>query len=184
MRFKTYKMLYGLGLIANEDQLNDAARPDTLCGKEIKNDLNGLTMGQLVDIIQAENGDPYVIIETITRDMTDCKSPKSGIQPKDIDRADALAVIGLVNFIQSELNRITEMFKALKPNYSKEEREAGIEELDFGIFGTIDWYAMRMGIVNHDDVLLVPWLHIFQCSMIDKETNEFRQRYNQALINK
>ena len=181
MRFKTYKRLHGLGLIANEDQLKEAPRPDRLCGKAIPESLNGLTMGQLVEILQVKDGNPYTIIEIVIRDKAEGKEPTNGIQAKDLDKADAVAVVGLVNFIQSELNRITAMFKQLKPHYTKEERDAGIEDLDFGIFGTIDWYAKRMGIINHDDVLLVPWIHIYQCSFIDKENHEFQQRYLKAL---
>lgn len=172
MRFKTYKILHNLGTITkeSEDQLKEAPRPDTLCGKAMPKTLNSLTMGQLVDILSVKDGDGVKVIEIIT-----------GLQPKDLDREAAESVVGFVNFIQSELKRISRMFKDLKPHYTPEERQAGIEDLDFGIFGTIDWYAKRMGITNHDDVLLVPWLHIYQCSSIDKENHEYQQRYMKVI---
>lgn len=168
MKFRTYKTLRRLGLITqeSEDRLQEAPRPDRLCGKAIPQDLNDLTMGQLADIMSLKKDDEIEAVHIVT-----------GIDTKLLDKEPALKVIGLVNFIQSELQRISELFKQLKPHYTKEERQAGVEDLDFGIFGTIDWYAQRMGITNHDEVLRVPWLHIWQCSLIDKERHEYQQRY-------
>ena len=172
MRFRTYKTLRRLGLITkeSEDQLKEAENPSRLCGKPIPETLNDLTMGQLTDIMGIKEGEEIEAIRII-----------AGIDPRQLDREPAVAVIGLVNFIQSELHRIADLFKQLKPHYSREEREAGAEDLNFGIFGTIDWYAKRMGITNHDDVLNVPWLHIWQCSLIDKERHEYQQRYQETI---
>lgn len=172
MKFRTYKTLRRLGLITqeSEDRLQEAPRPDRLCGKAIPQDLNDLTMGQLADIMSLKQGDEIEAVRVV-----------AGIDPKDLDREQAVKVIGLINFIQSELHRIADLFKQLKPNYTKEERQAGVEDLDFGIFGTIDWYAQRMGITDHDEVLKVPWLHIWQCSKIDKEHHEYQQRYQETL---
>lgn len=172
MKFRTYATLKRLGLITpeSEQQLNEAPRPAKLCGKAIPESLNDLTMGQLTDIMSLEKGKEIEAVHIVT-----------GIDTKLLDKEPALKVIGLVNFIQSELQRIADLFKQLKPHYTKEERQAGVEDLDFGIFGTIDWYAQRMGITNHDEVLRVPWLHIWQCSKIDKEHHEYQQRYQETL---
>lgn len=172
MKFRTYKTLRRLGLITpeSEDSLQEAQRPDRLCGKPIPKDLNELTMGQLTDIMSLKKDDEIEAVHIVT-----------DIDTKLLDKEPALKVIGLVNFIQSELQRIADLFKQLKPNYTKEERQAGVEDLDFGIFGTIDWYAQRMGITDHDEVLKVPWLHIWQCSLIDKERHEYQQRYQENL---
>ena len=172
MRFRTYATLKRLGLITleSEQQLNEAPRPAKLCGKAIPESLNDLTMGQLTDIMSLEKGKEIEAVRII-----------ADIDTKALDREPAVAVVGLINFIQSELHRIADLFKQLKPHYTKEERQAGVEDLDFGIFGTIDWYAQRMGITNHDDVLRVPWLHIWQCSLIDKERHEYQERYQKAI---
>lgn len=175
MTFRAYKTLHALGLIAteSEEQLKEAPRPTELCGREIPTDLNGLTMGQLNDIMSLEEGNELEAVRII-----------AGIEPAQMDDEPATAAIGLLNFIQDELRRIADLFEQLKPHYTAEEREAGAEDLSFGIFGTIDWYALRMGIVNHDDVLEVPWIHIWQCSLIDKERHEYQQRLNEAYTNK
>lgn len=172
MKFRTYKTLRRLGLITqeSEDQLKEAPRPDTLCGKAVPASLNSLTMGQLVDIMSLKQGEEIEAVRII-----------AGIDTKQLDKEPAVKVVGLVNFIQSELHRIADLFKQLKPNYTQEERQAGVEDLDFGIFGTIDWYAKRMGITDHDEVLKVPWIHIWQCSLIDKERHEYQQRYQETL---
>lgn len=174
MKFRTYKTLKRLGLITreSEDNLKEAPRPDRLCGKPIPNDLNDLNMGQLTELISLKKGNEIEAVRII-----------AGINTEKLDMEPAVKVVGLVNFIQSELQRISELFKQLKPHYTKEERQAGVEDLDFGIFGTIDWYAQRMGITDHDAVLKVPWLHIWQCSLIDKERHEYQQRYQDTIQN-
>lgn len=168
MRFRTYRTLHALGLITqeSEERLREAPRPDRICGKEIPEDLNSLTMGQLVDIVSLDEDHEIEAVRVI-----------AGIDPGQLDREPAVMVIGLINFIQGELHRIAELFRQLRPNYTREERQAGVEDIDFGIFGTIDWYAKRMGITDHDEVLKVPWLHIWQCSNIDKGHHEYMQRY-------
>ena len=173
MKFRTYVILHHLGLVTeeSEERLSQAPCPRKVHGKAIPETLNSLKMGQLVDIMSLDPGNEIEAVRVI-----------SGIDPRSLDDEPATAVVGLVNFIQSELRRISDMFKQLKPHYSSQERQAGAEELDFGIFGTIDWYAKRMGITNHDDVLGVPWLHVWQCAKIDKEHNEYQQRYQDIII--
>jgi hypothetical protein len=53
---------------------------------------------------------------------------------------------------------------------------AGIDRLNFGVFGLIDWYARRMGITDHDEVLKVPVLRVYQCLKMDKEQQEYENR--------
>lgn len=168
MTFKTYAMLKRLGLIAkySEEELKQAPCPETVCGYKVPKDLNGLTMDQLTDLMEIKEGNELESVRVIL-----------GVDPNELLSRPALEVIGLVNFIQSELHRIAELFKQLKPHYTQEEKQAGVEDLDFGIFGTIDWYARRMGITDHEEVLKVKWIKVWNCALIDKQNHDYERRY-------
>lgn len=172
MTFRVYASLHKLGIIAqeSEDKLKEAPRPEKICGRVVPQDLNALTMDQLTDLMDVKPGAEINAVRVIL-----------GIDPKDLDKEPAVRVVGLVNFIQSELERITELFKQLKPHYTSQERQAGVEDLSFGIFGTIDWYARRMGFTDHDEVLKVQWIKIYECARIDKENFEYERRYRDII---
>jgi hypothetical protein len=63
---------------------------------------------------------------------------------------------------------------------------AGIEKLNFGMFGLADWYARRMGISDHDEAFNTPWLRIWQCRKNDIEEAEYRDNLQriQTSLNK
>lgn len=172
MTFETYATLKRLNLITNEEELKEAPCPESICGHALPKDLNGLTMDQLTDLMDIKAGNELEAVRVIL-----------GIDPKDLLNKPALEVIGLVNFIQSELHRIAGMFKQLKPHYTSEEKQAGVEDLDFGIFGTIDWYAKRMGITDHDEVMKVKWIKVWNCALIDKENHDYERRYRDIIYN-
>lgn len=174
MTFKDYAILKSFDLITkeSEEELKQAPCPERICGHKVPKDLNGLTMGRLTDLMDVKKGNELEAVRVIL-----------GIDPKELLDKPAVEVIGLVNFIQGELNRIADMFKQLKPHYTQEERQAGVEDLNQGIFGTIDWYAKRMGITNHDDVCEVKWIVIWKCALIDKENHDYQRRYRDIVTN-
>lgn len=174
MTFRTYATLHRLGLIKqeSEDELKKAPCPATLCGKPVPKNLNELTMDQLTDLMSINADTELDTFRVIL-----------GIDPRQLAKQPAVDVVGTANFFQKELEKITDLFDQLKPHYSKEEREAGIEQLNHGIFGTIDWYARRMGISDHDEVLKVQWIKVWQCAKIDKENNEYDKRYREVVAN-
>ena len=79
------------------------------------------------------------------------------------------------------MERIGKLFKSLESDKTSEEIRAGIEKLDFGAFGLVDWYAKRMGIVDHEEVFATPWQRIYQCLKIDHENAEFEKRYRNII---
>jgi hypothetical protein len=83
--------------------------------------------------------------------------------------------------VQTEMERIGKLFQSLGVEHSSDEVAAGIDKLEFGTFGIVDWYAKRMGIIDHEEVFNTPWARIFQCMKIDHENNEFEKRYRQIL---
>ena len=76
----------------------------------------------------------------------------------------------------------TELIDKIKIKPENEEIRAGITRLNFGIFGMIDWYALRMGITDHEEVMNVPWGRIYKCMEIDNKTMEFRKNLNKIYI--
>jgi hypothetical protein len=83
--------------------------------------------------------------------------------------------------IQSEMERIGKLFQALNTDKTSDEINAGIDRLNFGAFGLVDWYAQRMGIVDHEEVFNTPWARIYQCAKIDHEQGEFEKRYRKII---
>lgn len=45
----------------------------------------------------------------------------------------------------------------------------------FGLFGMLDWYAVRMGISDHDQVLKTPWLRIYKCMEMDNKRSVYER---------
>ena len=79
-------------------------------------------------------------------------------------------------WVITEVDRINKLFSSTSVKPTKEEKQAGVEKLSFGMFGMIDHYALRMGIANHEDVEKVPWIRIYKCLDIDSEKAKFQRR--------
>lgn len=93
-------------------------------------------------------------------------------------------VFGVINFVRSELERINNLFASIKISHTPEEIAAGVEDLNFGTFGVIDWYAKRMGITNQDEVYNVAWIRIYTCMKNDNEKAEYESRLNKQYTEK
>ena len=174
MTFARYSVLFGNGCIAKSsiEDLKQCGRPERLGGKYTPETLNSITMGQLTELLMAENQTLEGFLHVIM-----------GLGLSDVMNEPAQNVHGFMNFVMSEFQRINELFKQLEGGYTSEQIQAGVLQLDTGgIFGTIDWYARRMGITNHDDVLKVPWLHIWQCAKNDKNVALYERRLNKIML--
>ena len=44
----------------------------------------------------------------------------------------------------------------------------------------IDWYALRMGITDHEEVMRVPWMRVYQCLSMDNQKQEFEKRLSEV----
>lgn len=156
-------------------RLHKQPRPETLCGKEVPESLNAVSYGTLDDLqTAAESKDP--VAETCTMLL--------GISPSDVYEEDVNDVFGFVNFVTAELQRINNLFSQIKPSYSNEEKQAGIDRLNFGAFGVLDWYAQRMHIANQNEVRSIAWVRIWQCMKNDNERNEFERRLSKVYTKK
>ena len=157
------------------DTLSKATRPAFVAGKETPANLNMITYGQLDDLSRiGDSQDPGAKVFKILLD----------IDAPQVYQMNVFDVFGFLNFAKDEVMRINKLFASIVPSHSTEELAAGIEELNFGTFGIIDWYARRMGITNQDEVYSVAWVRIYTCMKNDNEQSEYEKRLNKQYMNR
>ena len=151
-------------------KIRSFGRPSFVGCIEVPKDLNALSIGQLISLsdLTDDVDSLYKIAEIVL-----------GMSRSDIDKARAVDVVKCIGWIYSEVQKINKLFEKASNKPTSREKKAGIEKLQFGLFGMIDWYALRMGIQNHDDVLDVPWMRIYKCMDMDNK----RQSYERKLQN-
>ena len=152
--------------------------PKVFCKVAVPDTLQLVTFGMLTQLQQAPKDNDYLktccaLVSTLT-----------GIKPERVASRPAVEVLGIVNMIQGEMERIGKLFQSLNTEKSSEEVSAGIDRLNFGAFGIADWYAQRMNIIDHEEVFNTPWGRIYQCMKIDHEQGEFEKRYRKILENR
>ena len=159
------------------DILKHQPRPDTLCGRKVPVNLNCLSYGQLDDLRDASSKKNDIELAiALTKAVFE---EELNLFDEDVNK-----VFGFVLFCTAELKRINELFLQLKPSYTSEEKAAGVEKLDFGSFGVLDWYAKRMGITNQNDVRSVAWVRIFQCMKNDHLQQQFERKLHDVYMRK
>lgn len=149
MTFGQYILLYSVGAITNHDYIVEhSEKPRRLCGRYIPSDLMHLRMGTLTEVMMCK--EEIKMLTTIYN-----------VTESELQAEWAQNVIGAIKWTIEQLESITASFSQL---------ESGIETEKKGdIFETIDWYALRMGITNHDDVWKVPCLVVWKCAEKDQE---------------
>lgn len=144
--------------------------PKMFCKRAVPADLQSVTFGTLTQLQQAQSNDYYQTCCNLVSVLT-------GVPADIVGSRRACDVLGVVNMVTAEMERIGKLFQSLQSDKSSEELMAGIDKLDFGAFGLVDWYAKRMGIIDHEDVFRTPWARIWQCMRIDHEQGLFEKRY-------
>lgn len=150
-------------------KLGTYSRPAFIGHAATPSDFNLLTIGQLIELsdISDDNESMYKIVEVTM-----------GLTMDEIANARAVDVVRYVGWAVTEVERINKLFESLTPQATAKEKQAGIDTLQFGLFGMLDWYALRMGITNHDDVLQVPWMRIYKCMDMDNMRHAYERRYS------
>lgn len=155
--------------------LSCADKPSFICGEEVPENLNMITYGELDDLSRiGVNDDAATRILNILFDL----------DPIDIYKVNVFDVFGFINFVRDEISRINTLFSSIKISHTSEEIAAGIDDLNFGTFGVVDWYARRMGITNQDEVYSIPWIRIYTCMKNDNEKSEYESRLHKQYMNK
>ena len=99
-----------------------------------------------------------------------------GMDAAQVDDCPATEVVRFVGWVLGRVKVINDLFDKAKSTPSDEEVRAGINQLKFGIFGLIDWYALRMGITDHEEVMGVPWGRVYKCLEMDTRTNDYKKK--------
>lgn len=153
-------------------QDGEYTRPSFVGDVETPENLDSLTFGNLIKLSRLKDG------SSIFYDV--CKIV-IGLDKAAVDKARAIDVVSFVGWVTGEVNRINKLFSRLSEKPTDNERKAGIDKLNFGLFGMVDRYARRMHIQNHDDVLNVSWSRVFRCLEMDKEESNFQKRYTEVI---
>lgn len=153
------------------ERLKTIGKPSMLCGRVVPDSLDGLTYGQLIDLQKASNARELIVVSARAILGED-------LQEQKIMAEDGEAFYGFILWLKSEVERINDLFKSVEYQPTPEEVQAGYYKmnLNLGEFPTLDWYARRMGIADHDEVLKVGWVRIFACKKIDHENQLFQKR--------
>ena len=147
----------------------------TIKGKTVPKSLNHLNWGQLSHMLNCKTTNELIFVSfEVVLD----------IKTKELLLCPAFDVFAFLCFIQKELERIGKLFEKIKYNPSSEEIQAGINNLNFGLFGTLDWWAKRMRITDHAEAEKTPWVRIYECMKNDNQTAKFQQRLTNILIKK
>ena len=152
---------------------DDFERPAYIGETECPENLNGLTSGQLIEIGEAGGAEAdYRIIDIVL-----------GIGKAETDKCRATEVVSFLSWVGRQVKRINKLFEQVQAKPTAKEKQAGVDNLQFGLFGILDWYAKRMGITNHDEVLAVPWLRIYKCMDMDNKVEQYQRRLNEISLN-
>ena len=152
-------------------KLERYSRPRFVGKVEVPTTLNELTIGQIIELseLKDDNESLYKICEIVL-----------GMERKAVRNARAVDVVRFIGWVYDEVERINKLFSKTDNKPTAREQRAGIERLRFGLFGLLDWYAVRMGITNPDDVLPVPWMRIYKCMQMDNEKRAYEIRLNKV----
>ena len=150
-------------------------RPSSVCGVSVPNDLNSLTLGELLRLqtIQTEEDALLVPCEVIMN-----------LTKEDVMNAEASEVFGFLMWVSREMETINKLFERTKVPPTTEEKQAGVDKLNFGAFGVIDWYAQRMGYLDHEAVEHVPWMRVHKCLEMDAQRTLYERRLRDVYANK
>lgn len=144
-----------------------AMRPVMVGKRRVMENLDDLTMGQMLTLSGCN--DSWALFYLVCHELL-------GMDEQEVNEADAAQVVLFVGWVSKQIDGYNKMLARIHSTKTAEEIRAGVEKLDFGAFGLVDWYAKRMGIVNHDDVMSVPFLRVYQCLKMDVEREEYEKR--------
>lgn len=154
---------------AMKEWLESRPRPARMLGCDVPATLDGLTYGQLTELQMCGTSSGEAI-------MCLCRVILGIDDERKILRCDAEQMAGFIFWATSEVERISKLFASIQRQPTPEEIRAGIHNLQFGAFGTADWYARRMGMTNHDEAFDTAWVRIYKCMEQDNKLEEYRNR--------
>lgn len=175
--FGEYMILASVGKIEDSiaELMQQLPKPSELCGVRVPESLDDMTFGQLIRL-QGIDTETEVFLEP-------CRI-LLGTSAEQVSKEDVIAVMGFAVWVSHEMKRINELLSSTQLKPTPEEYQAGIDKLSFGPFGLVDYFALRMGIADHEEVMSMPWVRIYQCMKIDSEKAKFERRLRKVYENK
>lgn len=156
-------------------KLETQGRPAEIAGKPVPGNLDNLAFGKLALLQSIKNVEEMLF--TPLQILLDIKQ-------EEALNLRAFHVIRFMLHIQHEISRIGKLFAAIRYKPSPEEIQAGINQINNGLFGTIDWYARRMRIANHREVEDIPWLRIYKCMEMDNKNAMYEKKLREIYSKK
>lgn len=153
-------------------EMQDYKRPYKVAGREVPENLNDLTIGQLIELSAKTEDVLYKIPQIIL-----------GMGRKETEKARATEVVSLISWVMSEVQKINKLFEQASGKPTEIEKRAGVDKLQFGLFGMLDYYALRMGITDHDEVLGVSWMRIYKCIDMDNKKALYQRKLQEEMLN-
>ena len=159
------------GIVRNttevQEQIKNLPKPYSVGGVKTPDSLNDITIGELMELQSAENERELILkCCTILLSLTERNALKS--QAND--------VLGFSVWVSKELERIAKLFQSTTIPPTPEEKQAGVDSLNFGMFGILDYYALRMGITDHEEVEKVKWIRVYKCLDMDAKKARYEKR--------
>lgn len=157
------------------EQLECLPCPLSVCGVKTPSTLNDMSIGQLLELQEVSN-----VMEIAT---VPCRVLLN-VSEEKVVQEEATIVLGFSMWVAKEVKRINKLFASTSNKPTADEVRAGIGELSFGAFGLLDYYAIRMGITNHEEVEKVPWIRVYKCMDIDAQKIKFQRRLQKIISEK
>lgn len=178
MTLREFYTLYPIAYDKNDvdRQIKELPKPKTIKGKEVPENLNKISIGKLIGIQTAMK---------MAREVDCIREIASILLDVEItldDRAET--VFGFAMWVFREVEKINKMFNTARHKPTEEEIQAGFYDLDFGAFGILDWWCLRMGVTNHEEAENTPWARIYKCMEIDTAKAEYERRLRKIHANK
>ena len=83
-----------------------------------------------------------------------------------------------------EAEKVGKLFEKIRYEPTADEVRAGIKKLDFGTFGTLDWWCRRMGITDHAEGEKTPWVRIYKCLEMDNKIAKYERKLRETITKK
>ncbi|WP_291584058.1 hypothetical protein [Bacteroides sp.] len=156
-------------------QINKLPKPDRIGKYVVPVSLDDISIGQLIELQSIVNIEELLFVPCrILFKLKDLEILKFPVEQ----------LLGLYMWVMKEVERINKLFASTNISPTTEEIRAGIEKLSFGMFGLIDYYAIRMGITDHELVMSIPWTRVYKCMDIDAQKTRYERRLREVYQNK
>lgn len=175
MKTKDFLILSSVTKDDMQAKISRLQKPLSVRGRRVPESLQTLTIGELFTLqsIRTEH-DAIIVPCRVLLNMDE----------EEVMKAEASEVMGFIKWVAEEMEKINKLFERTKIPPTAEEKQAGVDKLNFGAFGVLDWYAQRMGYLDHEAVEHVPWMRVYKCLEMDAQRTLYERRLRDVYANK